>query len=167
MPFTPTAPRSFSRDFQSGAFQQFASEWEHFEGDDDPNLSPIRPADYEHPLTRKKRLQREQEEKNQQGGTISNPYDKNGPPGLATNFIDIDCPCVLHIRKSKCDLAFQSFANCHNAVLRDTMKRNKPPMFFQCDGSYSRMMMCVNKAGLGSKDLVKDPESKTVFVRGV
>ena len=94
----------------------------------------------------------------------SNPYDQTGPPGLSTNFVDVDCTCVKHIRQSKCDLPFQSFASCHNAVLQSTMKRNLPPMFFQCEGHYARMMMCIENAGLKAK-LVEDPKTDTVFVR--
>jgi len=97
----------------------------------------------------------------------TNPYDKNGAPGLATNFVDINCKCVSHIRSSRCDLPFQSFANCHNAVLRATMKRNVPPMFFQCEGHYARMMMCMQKSGLSSKNFVEKPNIDTVYVRGL
>lgn len=95
-----------------------------------------------------------------------NPYDKSGPPGLSTNFVDINCACVKNIRSSKCDLPFQSFASCHNAVLTATMKRNMPPMFFQCEGQYARMMMCIQSAGLKG-DLIDDPSVDKVFVRGL
>jgi hypothetical protein len=105
---------------------------------------------------------------NQRHSTLpTNPYDKAGAPGLATNFVDINCDCVKHIRTSRCDLPFQSFASCHNAVLQATMKRNAPPMFFQCEGHYARMMICMQKIGLEHQSLVERPEVDTVYVRGL
>lgn len=89
-----------------------------------------------------------------------NPYDEDGAPGLATSYIDINCDCVKHIRKSRCDLMFQSFASCHNAVIRSMHRQRQKPMFFQCQGAYSRMNMCFQQNGL-SGNLIDDNEQQS------
>lgn len=71
---------------------------------------------------------------------------------LSKTLIDMDCSCVREIRESPCNMAFISFATCHNRILMTA--RGQVPDLRKCSSQWARMNACFARHNLRPKALI-------------